>query len=190
MLEAYMWVLHHTVTHEWCVWGRDLALLLPPHRAHSCWQRCWRRERLRLTWRSASRTPPGTWRSNFWMWWRPGRMRHRGRRRREHSRGRWWPRLWQKTWGNSEKTLFSSTHFQSLKLLISFFRIGENKLLKEQQKVESKREGEEIQQLTELYQWEQRMERERQVKQKKDLMQAHVVGSKQGNEPVEGTAAV
>ncbi|TNN03036.1 hypothetical protein fugu_000065 [Takifugu bimaculatus] len=53
-------------------------------------------------------------------------------------------------------------------------QIGENKVLKEQQKVESKREGEEIQQLTELYQWEQRMERERQVKQKKDLMQAHV----------------
>ncbi|XP_029703249.1 coiled-coil domain-containing protein 173 [Takifugu rubripes] len=53
-------------------------------------------------------------------------------------------------------------------------QVGENKVLKEQQKVESKREGEEIQQLTELYQWEQRMERERQVKQKKDLMQAHV----------------
>lgn len=74
--------------------------------------------------------------------------------------------------------------------MISFFRIGENKLLKEQQKVESKREGEEIQQLTELYQWEQRMERETQVKQKKDLMQAHVVGSKQGNESVEGTVTV
>lgn len=74
--------------------------------------------------------------------------------------------------------------------MISFFRIGESKLLKEQQKVESKREGEELQQLTALYQWEQRMERERQVKQKKDLMQAHVVGPTQGNEAVEGTATV
>lgn len=80
------------------------------------------------------------------------------------------------------KHLCSSTRFQSFKFLISFFRIGENKLLKEQQKVESKREGEEMQQLTELHQWEQRMERERQVKQKSELMQAHVVGSKQGNE--------
>lgn len=78
------------------------------------------------------------------------------------------------------KHYFPSTHFQSFKFLISFFRIGENKQLKEQQKVESKREGEEIQQLTELYQWEQWLERERQVKQKKELMQAHVVGSKQG----------
>lgn len=77
------------------------------------------------------------------------------------------------------KHYFSSTPFQSSKFLISFFRIGENKLQKEQQKVENKREGEEIQQLTELYQWEQRMERERQVKQKKDLMQAQMVGSKQ-----------
>lgn len=29
-LEAYMWVWHHAVTHERCVWGRDLVLLLPP----------------------------------------------------------------------------------------------------------------------------------------------------------------
>lgn len=42
--------------------------------------------------------------------------------------------------------------------------------------MENQREGEEIQQLTELYQREQRMERESHVKQKEELLQAHLVG--------------
>lgn len=59
----------------------------------------------------------------------------------------------------------------------SFFRIKENELLREQQKIENKKDGEKIQRVKELYQWEERMEKERQAKQKRDLMQAHLVGS-------------
>lgn len=69
--------------------------------------------------------------------------------------------------------------------LVSFFRIRENKMLREQKKKENKREGEEIQKLTQLYQWEQRMERDSQVKKKKELMQAHLVGSEQGSRSME-----
>lgn len=68
---------------------------------------------------------------------------------------------------------------------MSSFRIRENKLLREKKKDDNKREGEEIQQLTQLYQREQRTERESQVKQKKALMQAHLVGSEQGIRSVE-----
>lgn len=49
--------------------------------------------------------------------------------------------------------------------------------MREQQKIENKKDGEEIQHLKELYQLEQRMEKDRQAKQKRDLMQAHLVGS-------------
>lgn len=59
----------------------------------------------------------------------------------------------------------------------SFFRIKENELLRERQKIENKKDGEKIQRVKELYQWEERMEKERQAKQKRDFMQAHLVGS-------------
>lgn len=59
----------------------------------------------------------------------------------------------------------------------SFFRIKENELLRERQKIENKKDGEKVQRVKELYQWEERMEKERQAKQKRDLMQAHLVGS-------------
>lgn len=76
-----------------------------------------------------------------------------------------------------KRFFFSSFNpFSSHKFSISSFRIREDKLLRERLKAENKREGEEIQQLTELYRWEQMMERESQVKKKKDLMQAHMVG--------------
>lgn len=74
--------------------------------------------------------------------------------------------------------------------LVSSFRIREHQLLREQRKIENKSEGEENQRLTQLYQREQRMERESQVKQKKDLMQAHVVGSKPGNRSMEESVTV
>lgn len=69
--------------------------------------------------------------------------------------------------------------------MFSSFRIRENKLLREQKKREKKKEGEEMQQLTQLYQGEQRTERASQAKQKKDLMRAHLVGSRQGNRSME-----
>lgn len=50
-------------------------------------------------------------------------------------------------------------------------------LVREQEAMENKKDGEEIQRLKEQYQWEQRMEEEKQARQKKDLMQAHLVGS-------------
>uniref|UniRef100_A0A672YK07 Coiled-coil domain containing 173 n=2 Tax=Sphaeramia orbicularis TaxID=375764 RepID=A0A672YK07_9TELE len=53
-------------------------------------------------------------------------------------------------------------------------RIKENELTREQHKLENKKEGEEIQRLLELYHWEQRKEQERQEKQRRDLMQAHL----------------
>lgn len=49
--------------------------------------------------------------------------------------------------------------------------------MRERQKIENKKDGEESQRLQELYQWGQRMEEERQAKQKRDLMQAHLVGT-------------
>lgn len=63
-------------------------------------------------------------------------------------------------------------------------------MLREQKKKENKKEGEEIQQLAQLYQWEQRIERESQVKQRKDLMQAHLVGSEQRNRSMEESVTV
>ncbi|XP_074550428.1 cilia- and flagella- associated protein 210 [Halichoeres trimaculatus] len=53
-------------------------------------------------------------------------------------------------------------------------QIKENKLIKEQQKIEKKKDGEEIQRLQELYQQEERMREEKQEKQKRDLMHAHL----------------
>ncbi|XP_022596635.1 coiled-coil domain-containing protein 173 [Seriola dumerili] len=53
-------------------------------------------------------------------------------------------------------------------------QIKVNELARERQKTENKKDGEEIQRLQELYQWEQRMEDERQTEQKRNLMQAHL----------------
>lgn len=49
--------------------------------------------------------------------------------------------------------------------------------MRERLKAEDKNDGVETQRLQELYQWEQRMNKERQAKEKKDLMEAHLVGS-------------
>lgn len=48
-------------------------------------------------------------------------------------------------------------------------------MVRERQKKEIKKDREEIQRLQELYQWEQRMEEERQAEQKRNLMHAHLV---------------
>nr|XP_046259523.1 coiled-coil domain-containing protein 173 [Scatophagus argus] len=53
-------------------------------------------------------------------------------------------------------------------------QIKENEMIREQLEQENKKHGEEIQRLHELYQWEQRMEEERQSKQKRDLMRSHL----------------
>ncbi|XP_030614221.1 coiled-coil domain-containing protein 173 [Archocentrus centrarchus] len=53
-------------------------------------------------------------------------------------------------------------------------QIKENELLREQQKLENQKDGEEIQRLQALHQLEQRTEAERQANQKRDLMQAHL----------------
>ncbi|XP_026151094.1 coiled-coil domain-containing protein 173 [Mastacembelus armatus] len=53
-------------------------------------------------------------------------------------------------------------------------QIKENVLAREQQKIENIKEGEEIQHLQELYQWEQRLEEDRQADQKRNLMHAHL----------------
>ncbi|XP_078117974.1 cilia- and flagella- associated protein 210 [Sander vitreus] len=53
-------------------------------------------------------------------------------------------------------------------------QVKENELLRERQKIENKKDGEETQRLQELYQWEQRMEEEREAKLKRDLMHAHL----------------
>ncbi|XP_049904217.1 cilia- and flagella- associated protein 210 [Epinephelus moara] len=53
-------------------------------------------------------------------------------------------------------------------------QIKDNELVKERQKLEDKKDGEEAQRLQELYQWEQRMEEERQAELKRNLMHAHL----------------
>ncbi|XP_049450347.1 protein CFAP210 [Epinephelus fuscoguttatus] len=53
-------------------------------------------------------------------------------------------------------------------------QIKDNELVKERQKLEDKKDGEEAQRLQELYQWEQRMEEERQTELKRNLMHAHL----------------
>ncbi|XP_031153852.1 coiled-coil domain-containing protein 173 isoform X2 [Sander lucioperca] len=53
-------------------------------------------------------------------------------------------------------------------------QVKENELLREREKIENKKDGEETQRLQELYQWEQRMEEEREAKLKRDLMHAHL----------------
>uniref|UniRef100_A0A3Q2WH69 Cilia and flagella associated protein 210 n=1 Tax=Haplochromis burtoni TaxID=8153 RepID=A0A3Q2WH69_HAPBU len=54
-------------------------------------------------------------------------------------------------------------------------QIKENELLRERQKLESKKDGDEIQRLQALHQLERRMEAERQANQKRSLMQARQV---------------
>ncbi|XP_061649607.1 cilia- and flagella- associated protein 210 isoform X2 [Phyllopteryx taeniolatus] len=53
-------------------------------------------------------------------------------------------------------------------------QIKENQLERERRKNETKKDGEEIQWLQELHQWEQKMEEEAQAKQKSDFMQAQL----------------
>ncbi|XP_036965049.1 coiled-coil domain-containing protein 173 isoform X1 [Acanthopagrus latus] len=53
-------------------------------------------------------------------------------------------------------------------------QIKENTQVRERLKAEDKNDGVETQRLQELYQWEQRMNKERQAKEKKDLMEAHL----------------
>ncbi|XP_035532491.1 coiled-coil domain-containing protein 173 [Morone saxatilis] len=53
-------------------------------------------------------------------------------------------------------------------------QIKEHETVRERQVIENKKDGEETQHLKELYQWEQRMEEERQAKEKRNLMQAHL----------------
>uniref|UniRef100_A0A671YSD2 Cilia and flagella associated protein 210 n=2 Tax=Sparus aurata TaxID=8175 RepID=A0A671YSD2_SPAAU len=53
-------------------------------------------------------------------------------------------------------------------------QIKENEQVREQLKVEDKNDGVETQRLLELYLWEQRIKKERQAKEKKDLMEAHL----------------
>lgn len=48
-------------------------------------------------------------------------------------------------------------------------------MTKEEETLQNQKEGKEIQQLRELYLWEQRMEQERQKEERKNLMQAHMV---------------
>ncbi|XP_054887607.1 cilia- and flagella- associated protein 210 isoform X1 [Poeciliopsis prolifica] len=57
-------------------------------------------------------------------------------------------------------------------------QIKANEFAREQQKLEIKRDAEEIQQLQERHQREQRMESERQANQKRSLMNAHLVSQK------------
>ncbi|XP_075896319.1 cilia- and flagella- associated protein 210 [Nelusetta ayraudi] len=53
-------------------------------------------------------------------------------------------------------------------------KFKENELVREQEKMEEKKDGENMQRLLAQHQWEQRMEKERQAEQKRDLMQAHM----------------
>ncbi|XP_061736054.1 cilia- and flagella- associated protein 210 [Nerophis ophidion] len=53
-------------------------------------------------------------------------------------------------------------------------QIEENQLAKERQKLETKKDGEEIQRHQELYQWEMKMEEETQAKQKSDFKQTQL----------------
>ncbi|XP_029315206.1 coiled-coil domain-containing protein 173 [Cottoperca gobio] len=53
-------------------------------------------------------------------------------------------------------------------------QIKENELVREREKSDNKKDGEETQRLKELYQWEQRMEEERQAKLKRNIMHAHL----------------
>lgn len=68
--------------------------------------------------------------------------------------------------------------------MIVFFRIRENELVREQEKMEEKKDGENMQRLHVQHQWEQRMEKERQAEQKRDLMQAHMVEFLQRRFPI------
>lgn len=73
--------------------------------------------------------------------------------------------------------MLSSQYERHMRTWESCYRIKENEMARERQKLENKRDGEEIQRLKELYQWEKRKEKESREKQKRDLMQAHLVGS-------------
>lgn len=63
--------------------------------------------------------------------------------------------------------------------MLPLYRIKEIALGREREKIEKKKYGEKLQCLQDQYQWEQKMEREKQAKQKSDLMHAHRVGSQQ-----------
>ncbi|XP_075968050.1 cilia- and flagella- associated protein 210 [Anarhichas minor] len=52
-------------------------------------------------------------------------------------------------------------------------QVKESELVRERQKVENTKDGEETQRLQELHRWEQRTEEERQAKLRRDLMHAH-----------------
>lgn len=56
--------------------------------------------------------------------------------------------------------------------------------MREQEKMEEKKDGENMQRLLVQHQWEQRMEKERQAEQKRDLMQAHMVEFLQRRVPI------
>lgn len=58
----------------------------------------------------------------------------------------------------------------------TFFRIKQKEFVREQLKLENKKDGEDIQRVSELHRREQKLESERQAEQKKNLMQAHQVG--------------
>lgn len=74
-------------------------------------------------------------------------------------------------------SMLSPQYERHMRMWESFYRIKKNEMAREQQKLENKRDGEEIQRLKELYQWERRKEKESREKQKRDIMQAHLVGS-------------
>ncbi|XP_028992422.1 cilia- and flagella- associated protein 210 [Betta splendens] len=72
-----------------------------------------------------------------------------------------------------EKAQQTKLHRQSLAEDI-MKQIKENEEERQRQKREMKKDGEEIQRLQELYQWEQIMEEDKQAEQKRNLMQTHL----------------
>lgn len=55
-------------------------------------------------------------------------------------------------------------------------RMKQSQLERERRKHETKKDGEEIQRLQELHQWEQKMEEQSQARQKKEFMNDQLVG--------------
>lgn len=91
------------------------------------------------------------------------------------------------------KTFYQRNHSEilgntALSAFIDFFllRIKENELAREQEKMEEKKDREEMRRLLVQHQWEQRMEKARQAELKRDLMQAHLVQFLQRSFPVCG----
>lgn len=158
---------------------------------HYCWRRCWRRGTLRLNLNKEGRATVKMWTKNFWIWWRAERMKRWNRSRRRHWRGSWWGRTLQKTWGTGKTSQSAVNRLQLYRnpktpsntrtmtiIWLLFVRIKENELAREQKKLEKQKEGKEIQRLQALHQLEQRMEAERRENQKRNLRQAHLVGSR------------